>query len=270
MRQPGQDKGGEGGIDGTLQKLVANSQKAISDGTYEVSDNLSQSPFDLAESIRGNRHASLITEVKFSSPSLGNIRAVSDPVKIAEDMVRGGALALSVLTQPYLFNGSPKYFAEIRKRIKAPMLMKDIVVDKVQIDAARKLGADYMLLIQSLFDKKMLDEIDEFVEYGHRKGLKVLVEAHTKEEFENALKTSADLVGINNRNLDTLEIDITTTKRILDGCKKDRLVISESGIESPEDIRFLKGCGADAFLVGSSIMKSQNVEENVRRLVSAI
>jgi indole-3-glycerol phosphate synthase len=254
----------------TLEKLVENSRKAISEGVYEISESLQKSPFDLIESIKANSHASLITEVKFASPSLGQIRQHSDPVEIAKAMVRGGSLALSVLTQPYLFNGSPAYFMDIRKQIKAPMLMKDIVVDKIQIDAAKKIGADYMLLIQSLFDSGHLKEIDEFIEYGHKNGLKVLVEAHTKEEFENSLKTSADLVGINNRNLDTLEIDINTTQKLLEGHTKNRLIVSESGIESPQDIVFLKKCGADAFLVGSSIMKSSNIEENVRKLVQAL
>jgi indole-3-glycerol phosphate synthase len=254
----------------TLKKLVENSRKAISEGVYEVSESLQKSPFDLIESIKANKHASLITEVKFASPSLGQIRQHSDPVEIARAMVRGGSLALSVLTQPYLFNGSPEYFMEIRKQIQIPMLMKDIVVDKIQIDAAKKIGADYMLLIQSLFDSGQLKEIDEFIGYGHKNGLKVLVESHTKEEFENSLKTSADLIGINNRNLDTLEIDINTTKKLLDGHTKNRLIISESGIESPKDIVFLKNCGADAFLVGSSIMKSSNIEENVRSLVQAL
>lgn len=185
-------------------------------------------------------------------------------------MVRGGALALSVLTQPHLFNGSPKYFMDVRRQLKVPMLMKDIIVDKVQIDAAKKMGADYILLIQSLFDADYLKEIDEFVEYGHKNGLRVLVEAHTKSEFENSLRTEADLVGINNRNLDTLEIDTNTTKKLLEGYKKDRIIIAESGIDTPNDIVFLKKCGADAFLVGSSIMKSSNIEENVRSLVNAI
>lgn len=249
---------------------MENSHKAISDGTYEIVESLQQSPFDLIESIRANKRASLITEVKFSSPSLGQIRSMSDPVEIAKSMVRGGALGLSVLTQPYLFEGSPKYFMEIRKQLRIPMLMKDIIVDKIQIDAAKRIGADYMLLIQSLFDSGHLKEIDEFVEYGHKQGLKVLVESHTKEEFANSLKTDADIIGINNRNLDTLKIDINVTKNILEGHKKDRVVISESGIETPEDIIFLRKCGADAFLVGSSIMKSQDVEQSVRRLANAI
>ena len=253
-----------------LKKLVENSQRAIIDGIYEISESLPRSNIDLVDAIRNNAHASLITEVKFASPSLGQVRQVSDPVAIAKSMVSGGALALSVLTQPYMFSGSPKYFMEIRKQLKVPMLMKDIIIDKIQIDAAKKIGADYMLLIQSLFDSGKLEEIDEFVEYGHRQGLKVLVEAHTKKEFANSLQTGADLIGINNRNLDTLEIDINTTKRILDGFDKKRLIISESGIESPDDIRFLKKCGADAFLVGSSIMKNQDIEQNVRNLVNAI
>ncbi|HIH07381.1 MAG TPA: indole-3-glycerol-phosphate synthase, partial [Candidatus Nitrosotenuis sp.] len=182
----------------------------------------------------------------------------------------GGAKALSVLTQPYLFDGSPEYFMEIRKQVKIPMLMKDIVVDKVQIDAAKKIGADYMLLIQSLFDVGLLKEIDEFVDYGHKQGLKVLVEAHTKTEFVNALQTKSDLVGINNRNLDTLEIDINTTKTLLEGFNENRIIVSESGIESPLDIQFLQKCGAGAYLIGSSIMKSENIKENVRSLVNAI
>ena len=212
----------------------------------------------------------MITEVKFSSPSLGEIRKTSDPVKIAKSMINGGAKGLSILTQPYLFNGSPQYFIQIRKEVEVPLLMKEIIVDKIQIDAAQKIGADYILLIQSLFEGGFLKEIDEFVDYGHKKGLKILLESHTKNEFENSLKVDADILGINNRDLDTLELDINTTKKILEGVDKSKIIISESGIESPADIQFLHNCGADAFLVGSSIMKSDNIEDNVRELVSAI
>ena len=144
------------------------------------------------------------------------------------------------------------------------------MIDKVQIDAAQKIGADYMLLIQSLFDLNYLNEMDDLIDYGHGKGLKILVEAHTASEFENALKTKADLIGINNRNLDTLDIDLNTTKKILENNKPSRIILSESGIESPDDIRFLRDCGADAFLIGSSIMKSDNIRENVSNLVNAI
>jgi indole-3-glycerol phosphate synthase len=253
-----------------LEKLANNSQKAISDGTYEISYKNSKSEKDLIKQIRGNKHASLITEVKFSSPSLGNIREVSDPVMIAKQMVDGGAVGLSVLTQPYLFNGSPDYFTKIRKSVKVPLLMKDIVVDKSQIDAAEKLGADMVLLIQAIFDKKFAKDIDEFVSYAHKKKLLVLLESHTKKEFSDSAKTKADILGINNRNLDTLEIDLETTKSILKDRDEKRIIISESGVESPKDIQFLKKCGADAFLVGSSIMKSKDIKGLVSELVLSI
>jgi len=231
---------------------------------------LHRSTQDLLHTIKTNLHATLITEIKFSSPSLGKIRTISDPVRIAESMIKGGSKALSVLTQPNLFNGSPEYFMKVRKVVDVPMLMKDIMIDKTQIDAAEKMGADYMLLIESLFDQGYLKEINEFIEYGHRKGLKILLEVNTKSEFENALKTDADLIGINNRNLDTLVVDLNTTENLLSGYKNSRLVVSESGIESPEDIQYLKKCGADAFLVGTSLMKTDIIEENVKKLVNAI
>ncbi len=188
---------------------------------------------------------------------------------MAKSMISGGSSALSVLTQPYLFNGSPEYFMKIRQAVGIPLLMKDIIIDKIQIDAAGKIGADYMLLIQALFDQGFVNEIDEFIDYGHKKGLKILLEAHTKSEFENALKTNADLVGINNRNLDTLEIDLKTTENVLTDFDNSRPILSESGIESAENIRYLKRSGASAFLIGSSIMKSNNIEENVRNLAKA-
>jgi indole-3-glycerol phosphate synthase len=254
-----------------LEKLVENSQKAINDGIYNIEHRLTKSDKNIIDVIRKNTHASLITEVKFSSPSSGNIRQVSDPVAIAKTMIDGGAIGLSILTQPYLFHGSPQYFAEIRRRVTVPLLMKDIVIDKVQIDAAEKLGADIVLLIQSVFDKKFAKEIDEFVDYAHKKDLLVLIESHTKNEFQDSIKTHADLLGINNRNLDTLEIDLKITETILKDQKRDnRIIISESGIETAQDIRYLSHHGTNAFLVGSSIMKSKDIKGLVSSLVLAI
>ena len=115
-----------------------------------------------------------------------------------------------------------------------------------------------------------MNEIDELIEYSHKNGLKILLESYTKEEFQNSLKTDADILGINNRNLDTLKLDINNTKNILESVDKSKIIISESGIETPEDIRFLHNCGAKAFLVGSSIMKSDNIQDHVKKLVMAI
>ena len=253
-----------------LQRLADNSQMAIANGIYEISQKLPKSKISIISSIRKNKHAPLITEIKFSSPSLGNIRKISDPVEIAKSMIQGGAIGLSILTQPHLFNGSPEYFQRIRKVVKVPLLMKDVVVDKIQIDAADRIGADCILLIQSIFDKKLAKDIDEFISYSHKKGLIVLLESHTKKEFTNSVQTDTDLLGINNRNLDTLAIDLKTTKNILKDRKEDRIILSESGIESPKDIKFLHECGADAFLVGSSIMKSEDIKRHVKKLVLAI
>ena len=253
-----------------LKKLGNNSQIAIDDGVYDVDVNLQKSDQDFKQIIASNTHATLLTEVKFASPSLGKIRTIGDPAVIAKQMIAGGSKALSILTQPHLFNGSPEYFIKVRQAVDVPLLMKDIMIDKIQIDAAKKIGADYMLVIQSLFDQKFLTDIDEFIGYGHKQGLNVLLEVHTREEFQNALKTEADIIGINNRNLDTLEIDLKTTESVLSGYDHSRLILSESGINTPEDIQYLKKSGANAFLIGSSIMKSDNIEEQVRKLVNSI
>jgi len=254
-----------------LEQLAKNSQRAVNDGVYDIECKLTKSEKSFIDEIRKNPHASLITEIKFSSPSLGSIRKISDPVEIAKSMIEGGAIGLSVLTQPHLFNGSPEYFAEIRRKVRAPLLMKDIIIDTTQIDAAVKLGADVILLIQSIFDNKFAKDIEEFISYAHKKKLIVLLESHTKDEFLTSTKTQADVLGINNRNLDTLEIDLKTTEGILKDKRKDnRAIISESGIKSTHDIKFLRQCGADAFLVGSSIMKSKDIKGAVSDLVLAI
>jgi len=252
-----------------LKRLVINSQAAIDDGTYEIDANMQKSNKDLIQIIKTNPHPTLLTEIKFASPSLGKIRTLTDPASIAKQMIAGGSKALSILTQPNLFHGSPEYFMKVRDAVDIPLLMKDIMIENIQIDAAEKMGADYILLIQSLFDQGFLKEIDEYIEYAHKKELQILLEVHTKQEFENALKTKADLIGINNRNLDTLEINLKTTEIVLEGYEKSRLILSESGIETSENIQYLKKCGADAFLIGSSIMKSDNIEQQVRKLVSA-
>ena len=253
-----------------LETLVKNSQIAIKQGVYEITESLKSSSRNLEDEIVNSSKATLITEIKFSSPALGNIRKISDPVAIAKHMINGGASALSVLTQPFLFDGSPELFMKVRKKVQVPMLMKDITIDKVQIDAAKKIGADYFLLIQSIFDKGIVHDIDDLIDYGHSLGLKVLIEAHTKQEFSNSCNTDADLIGINNRNLDTLKIDLNTTKEILEDAEKTKLVISESGISSPDDIRFLHKCGADAYLVGSNIMQTDEIQQTVQKLVNAV
>ena len=119
-------------------------------------------------------------------------------------------------------------------------------------------------------DKGLVNDIDGMIDYGHDLGLKVLIEAHTKQEFENSSNTNADIIGINNRNLDTMKIDLSTTEKILHNTEKTKLIVSESGISTSDDIRFLHKCGADAYLVGSSIMKTDDIQQTVQNLVNAI
>jgi len=207
-----------------------------------------------------------------ASPSQGRIRKTDEPTEIAATMVRSGAVAISVLTQPYLFDGSIEYLVSIRKVVSVPLLMKDIVVSRLQIDAARKAGADCVLLIKTLFDRDLAEEsMEGLVAYATQKGLYVLIEIHTDEEFAEVLKSKQELVGINNRNLDDLKIDISTTERLLSRHGKGRsTIISESGIAEPADIQYLRRAGADAFLVGTSIMETGDIAHKVRELYQAL
>ena len=200
----------------------------------------------------------VIAEIKSASPSAGVIRKNVKPSEIAKAMQRGGATALSVLTEPKQFNGSLEALAQAREAVKLPILMKDIILSPIQIQAASKMGANAVLLIKALFDRGYGDKsLDEMIAGAHMLGLEVLLETHTATEFCSAVKTGADLIGINNRNLGTLKVDLNVTKKILQKMNPNgKLVVSESGINTPADIRFLRESGACAFLIGSAIMSS--------------
>tara|TARA_Y100000780_G_scaffold195852_1_gene185593 strand:- start:1644 stop:2093 length:450 start_codon:yes stop_codon:yes gene_type:complete len=148
--------------------------------------------------------------------------------------------------------------------------MKDIMISDIQIEAAKKIGADCILLISSMFNENLCENsIEYFITKAHKLGLEVLLETHTEEEFKEAINSSADLVGINNRNLDTMHVDIKTTENILKKYEKNKLIISESGISEPAHIKYLKNVGADAFLIGTAIMQSSNIKDKVKELVMA-
>lgn len=258
--------------DFSIKRLVDNSFKAIDEGAYETRHSFSHDAISIRKAVMSCLHAPLITEIKFSSPSQGKIRGKTSPAEIATTMVRSGAIGLSVLTQPYLFDGSIEYLAAIRKAVSVPLLMKDITVSTVQIDAGKKAGADCILLIKAVFDQDLAeDSMEKLAEYAAKKGLQVLVEVHTEQEFAEVLKAKHELVGINNRNLDNLQVDITNTERLLNKRGKGKsLIISESGISKPADIQYLRGAGADAFLVGTSIMETGDVGAKVAELYSAL
>jgi indole-3-glycerol phosphate synthase len=186
-------------------------------------------------------------------------------------MLSGGACAISVLTDPDSFEGELETLALISRETTAPTIMKDIIVSPRQLRAGRRAGAGVVVLISEIFSRKLSNVgLDTMILEANRLGLEVLVEANSLGEFENLRRFRPDLYGINNRDLSTFSLDLTTTEKILaENIGADRPIVSESGIESSEDIRRLKAAGATAFLVGTSIMKSSNIEEKVRELVNA-
>jgi len=258
--------------DFSIKRLVDNSFKAIDEGAYEIEYSFTHDAISLKKAILSCPHAPLITEVKFSSPSQGKIRGKTSPTEIASTMVQSGAIGLSVLTQPYLFEGSVEYLASIRKAVSVPLLMKDITVSQVQIDTGKKIGADCILLIKTVFDQNLAeDSMEKLAEYATKKGLQVLVEVHSDQEFGEVLKGKYQLVGINNRNLDNLQVDIANTERLLKKHGKNKsIIISESGISKPADIQYLRNAGADAFLVGTSIMETGDIGGKVAELYNAL
>jgi indole-3-glycerol phosphate synthase len=254
-----------------LDVLARDAQKTIDSGYYQIMSIQPKPKVSLRKAILQCKNNPVITEIKAASPSAGTIRNKINPKEIAQAMENGGAVGISVLTEPKHFNGSLQTLAEAREAVKLPILMKDIVICIEQIEVVAQIGANAVLFIEALFKRKKTEmEIDKMISYAHSKGLEVLLETHTKEEFLCALETDADLVGINNRNLATLKIDLNTTREILEKPKTlGKTVISESGITKPADLQFLRGCGANGFLIGSAIMLTNDVEGKVKEFVYA-
>jgi len=234
----------------------------------------------LKDSIMGSKRTPLIAEIKFTSPAEGKLRPAGDVKKIATAYERGGVSGISVLTEPKHFDGDIRYLPLVKKAVKVPVLMKDVIIDPVQIDAGAKMGADAVLFIAAIFANGLAKlSLEEMLSRAHGRGLEVLYEAHTEKEYMLALESEADVVGINNRNLDNLEVSIATSRVLLAAGRgvrerlrttgRDKPVISESGIKTRREIDELRRLGADGFLIGSAFMKSPDLEEKVRSLTGA-
>ncbi len=204
----------------------------------------------------------VIAEVKPSSPSRF-IRDVTpfEAAQIAQQMESAGAAAISVLTEPNFFKGSIKNLESVRQKVKIPVLRKDFIIHKNQIP---EVESDLLLLIAGILG----DELDEFVNKAISSGREPLVEVHNMDELEKAMSTGTKIIGINNRDLTTMKVDITTTEKLAP-LINDRIIISESGISSPQDVLRMINAGADAILVGTSIMQG-NVYEKTYELVHAL
>lgn len=255
-----------------LDTLVMDTKKTISEGYYQISHKIHHTPCSLKQSILKFPYAPIIGEIKQISPSHGVLKENIDIEKLIFNMRKGGVVGISILTEPKHFRGSIHTFIQARKSATIPLLMKDIILCSAQIDTASAIGADAILLITTLFNRGYCERnLSEMIHYAHSKGIEVLLETHTKAEFVSVLDTEADIIGINNRDLKTLKVNLQTTKKVLQYLNHgERIIVSESGIQEPSDIRFLSAAGATAFLVGSAIMKADDIKGKVRELVRAI
>ncbi|AUX08143.1 indole-3-glycerol phosphate synthase [Halalkaliarchaeum desulfuricum] len=202
----------------------------------------------------------IVAEVKPTSPTTEGERT-DDPAELARAMVAGGAAAISVLTEPDHFGGSPESLARVREAVDVPVLRKDFLLSPAQLDAVE---ADLVLLIARFLE----DDLPDMIEAARDRGFQPLVEVHDVTELENAIAADAEIVGVNNRDLARLEVDLGTFERVAPEVPDHVTLIAESGVSTPADVRRMRAAGADALLIGSAIMDG-DPEENTRRLAAA-
>jgi indole-3-glycerol phosphate synthase len=219
----------------------------------------------LLEAIENAKKVPLIAEVKPASPSAGNIGVNINVLQTAKAMVSGGAIAISVLTEPKYFKGDPGYLPMIRKAVEVPVLRKDFIVDEYQLYESAELGADAVLLIAEI----LKDNLKRFIQLAHGLGMESLVEIHDKGGLDHACAAGAEIIGINNRNLKTMSIDLNKTAQLAPLVPHNITLVSESGICEPKDVKFVLDAGADAVLVGTAIMRAEDIKKKVRALVNA-
>lgn len=210
------------------------------------------------------KHMGLIAEVKQASPSRGILSKNFNPVELATSYAQGGANAISVLTEVNYFKGSIDYLAAIREAVKLPLLRKDFIFDPYQVYESRAYGADALLLIVAILNQEQLQGL---LSLSHSLGLKCLVEVHNKTEVERALLSRAEIIGINNRDLNTFIVDLTTTERLRPLIPRDRIVVSESGIKDRNDMKKMREWGVDAVLIGESLLSAPDITAKMKELM---
>jgi len=224
---------------------------------------LAQAPRGFRRALESGERPRVIAEIKRRSPSRGEIRPDFDAVACARAYASAGAAAISVLTDARYFGGSLELLAQVREAVSLPLLRKDFIVDAYQVDEARVHGADAVLLIAAALDRSALREL---AAHAEALGMDALVEVHDERELEAALAAGADLIGINNRDLRTFEVDLGVTERLAGKLPEGCVVVAESGIFTPRDWERLEAAGAQAFLVGEALMRESDVGAALRRL----
>jgi indole-3-glycerol phosphate synthase len=217
---------------------------------------------DYAQALKGFG-LSVIAEVKKASPSKGIIKENFEPVSIAREYEAAGANALSVLTEETYFKGSGQYLRSIRNAVNLPLLRKDFIFDEWQICEARLLGADAILLITSILD---LFELKKFIAVAEMLGMQCLVEARSEEAIKSALRAGAKMIGVNNRDLGTFEVDLKKAEALRRLVPPEVVFVAESGIHTPDDMRQMNDIGADAVLVGEALMRAPSITDKLHEL----
>ena len=216
----------------------------------------------LIKSVEKNNIA-VIAEMKKASPSLGLIRKEYEPEELAQHYAKANAACLSVLTDEPFFQGSIEHLTSVRKSVDLPLLRKDFIIDEYQVYESRFQGADCILLIAAALTQ---NQLKDYYQLAIELKLDVLVEVHTYEEVEKALSINANLIGINNRNLKTFEVDLETTKHLTQYIPQEVLVVSESGIKTREDVQKICSYGVSIFLVGEAFMKADNPGSELKNI----
>lgn len=250
-----------------LDKFIEQAKDNVERGYYNVGEAVSTQRISLKKKL-SSQEFSLIAEIKHASPAEEYSFDFIDGEKTARVFKESGADAISVVVEPKIFKGELTNIPAAKKA-GLPVLFKDFVLDEKQILAASKLGADSILLVVKVADRTGTD-LNSMIEYAHSLGLEVLLECYDENEMKRAMKTNADILGVNNRDLQTLKVDLNHTARVM-GCfqseeLKGRPVISESGIKCRADVDFVKAAGIKGVLVGTAIWKSANISEKIREL----
>jgi len=202
----------------------------------------------------------IIAEIKKASPSKGVIREDFDPLVIAQAYAKGGANAISVLTEPHFFKGDLEYLTGVRRYVPTPLLRKDFIIDRYQVLEAAVYGADFVLLIATALSK---DKLKELLNFAWSLRLDVLVEIHDKNDLKKAIFAGADIIGINHRNLETFQMDLTLSEKLIPLIPNGKIIVAESGINDKETIVNLSKIGVDAFLVGEHFMRQDDIYKAV-------
>lgn len=250
----------------TTQDELAPAVRSILDAAAERSGGetrVSADPRSLPaafEAAEADGRIPVVAEVKPTSPTTAGESTV-DPVELAEAMVAGGAAALSVLTEPEHFGGSVENYERVREAVDVPVLRKDFLLREAQLDTVE---ADVVLLIARFLE----EDLEPMLAAARDRGMQALVEVHTEAELEAALDAGADIIGVNNRDLGQLEVDLETFERVAPGVPEDVTLLAESGITTPADARRMRDAGADGLLIGSAIMDG-DPRENTSRFVNA-